>query len=155
MHYDVDKYDPNISFELVPQGIHRLRVEKAEEMVSKNGNPMAKVTFSVSGYRSKLFHYFVDGEQLQRNIDPFFDSFGIQPGDFNLENWIWKIGAAKVIHEEYQGKQQAKIHYFIIRSEQMDLPPWGEANARAQAPSGYSGEFGGGYSSSDELECPF
>jgi hypothetical protein len=161
-HYDTSKYDPDVSFELIPRGIHRLRVVEAEEAVSKRGNTMAIVTFSVSGYTSKLFYYFVDGEWFQRKIDPFFDSFSIQPGDFNLKNWFGKIGAAQVIHEEYQGKQQAKIHYFIKRDKQMDLPSWGLAAAGEQdqlnTPSGgYDGEFGGSYEGggSGDPECPF
>ena len=60
-HYDNKKFDPNTSFEPIPVGPRRLRIEAAEEATSKSGNEMIKVTFTASGHSGKLFHYFVDG----------------------------------------------------------------------------------------------
>ena len=59
-------------------------------------------------------------------LDPFFDSFGITPGDFNVLNWRGKVGAAQIKHEIYQDNTQARISYFILRSKQGSLPPWEE-----------------------------
>ena len=128
-HYDGKKFDPNTAFEPIPAGRHRLRVEAAEEATSKSGNEMIKVTFSVSGHAGRLFHYFVDGEKIQMFLDPFFDSFGISPGDFNVLNWRGKVGAAQVKHEMYQDKPQARIAFFILRSKQGELPQWQEASS--------------------------
>lgn len=132
-NYDAKKYDPSTSFEVPPVGKHRLRVEEAEEGRSKNGNDMIKVTFSISGFAGRLFHYFVDNEYLQRNIDPFFDSFGIKPGDFNFLNWRGKTGAAIVKHALYEGNPQARISCFILKSKQADLPAWQDKGGLAPA----------------------
>ena len=48
-----------LSFELVPVGKHRVRIESAEECKSKNGNDMIKLIMQVSGMSSRLFHYIV------------------------------------------------------------------------------------------------
>ncbi|GHV55013.1 hypothetical protein FACS1894216_16240 [Synergistales bacterium] len=126
-NYNTDSYDPNaVSFEPIPIGAHRIRVEEAEEGTSKNGNAMIKVTFSVSGHKGKLFHYFVDNEWIQRNLDPFFDSFGIQPGNFNLLTRRGKVGACVVKHEMYDGGARARISYFVLKSKQKDIPAWKE-----------------------------
>ena len=60
-------------------------------------------------------------------LTQFFDSFkDIEEGDFNMANWIGKVGAVKVKHEEYNGNQTAKISYFIHKDKQADLPAWVE-----------------------------
>ena len=133
-NYDANKYDPTTAFEAPPVGKYRVRVEETEAQTSKNGNNMIKVTLSISGHPGRIFHYFVDNEYLQRNIDPFFDSFGIRPGDFNILNWRGKVGAAYIKHELYNDTPQAKISYFILKSKQGDLPAWQEKGAAPASP---------------------
>jgi hypothetical protein len=128
--FDASQYDPNKSFELIPVGDHRVRIETVEEQVSKTGNDMLKLTLTASGYGSKLFHYVVfmpdRPEITNQNLGTIFDSFGIQQGNMNIYEWQGKVGAARVKHEQYDGKPQAKIAYFLLRSKQDDLPPWQE-----------------------------
>lgn len=128
--FDANQYDPNKSFELIPVGDHRVRIETVEEQTSKSGNDMLRLTLSVSGYGSKLFHYIVfmpdKPEITNQSLGSVFDSFGITPGDMNFYGWQWRVGAARVKHEQYDGKPQAKIAYFLLRSKQGDLPPWQE-----------------------------
>jgi len=129
--FDANQYDPNKSFELIPVGDHRVRIETVEEQISKNtGYEMFKLTLSASGYGSKLFHYVVfmpdRPEITNQNLGTIFDSFGIQQGNMNIYEWQGKVGAARVKHEQYDGKPQAKIAYFLLRSKQGDLPPWQE-----------------------------
>lgn len=128
--FDANQYDPNKSFELIPVGDHRVRIETVEEQTSKSGNDMLKLTLSVSGYGSKLFHYIVfmpdKPEVTNQILGSVFDSFGIQQGNMNIYDWQGKIGVARVKHEQYDGKPQAKIAYFLLRSKQGDLPPWQE-----------------------------
>lgn len=129
--FDANQYDPNKSFELIPVGDHRVRIETVEEQISKNtGYEMFKLTLSASGYGSKLFHYVVfmpdRPEITNQNLGTIFDSFGIQQGNMNIYEWQGKVGAARVKHEQYDGKPQAKIAYFLLRSKQDDLPPWQE-----------------------------
>lgn len=129
--FDANQYDANKTFELIPVGDHRVRIETVEEQISKNtGYEMLKLTLSVSGYGSKLFHYVVfmpdRSEITNQNLGTIFDSFGIQQGNMNIYEWQGKVGAARVKHEQYDGKPQAKIAYFLLRSKQDDLPPWQE-----------------------------
>jgi hypothetical protein len=119
-HYDPSKYDPTPAFELPPEGEYWLCVEDAEEKRSKAGNEMIEVKLSVDGYACHIFHAFVDNEYIQKYLDRFFASFGITPGDFNLSGWIGRKGKARIKHEEYNGRTNAKIGYFIQRKDEQD-----------------------------------
>lgn len=121
------------TFQPIPEGTYRIRIKSAEKAMSKKGNDMLAFQFEVSGSSQVLYHYitFLDNnpEITNRMLTQFFDSFaGIPEGDFNMKQWIGKVGACKVKHEEYNGNQQAKISYFISADKQDDLPPWREAN---------------------------
>ena len=90
---------------------------------------MLALQFDVSGYSSLLYHYIVfmpdRPEITNRMLTQFFDSFkDINDGDFNMQNWVGKVGACMVKHEEYNGNTSAKISYFIHADKQADLPPW-------------------------------
>lgn len=129
-------------FNIVPEGAHRIRVKSAEKAVSKNGNDMLVLQFEVSGYTSLLFHYivFLDDrpEITNRMLTQFFDAFPTIPeGDFNMNNWVGKVGACIVKHEEYQGQASAKIRYFLRKEKQDGLPPWKEPNGLTTDKDGY------------------
>jgi hypothetical protein len=112
-NYDPDKYDPNPSLALPPEGRHVLRVEDAEWATSRNGNDMIKAAFSVDGYPGRVFHYFVDNEYLQDKLNSFFSSFGIDHRQVRPEVWRGSRGGAVIRHEEYNGGKQAKVWYFV------------------------------------------
>lgn len=119
------------TFQPIPEGAHRVRIKSAEKAQSKSGNDMLTLQFDVSGYNSTLYHYITfmkdRPEITNRMLTAFFDSFkDIPDGDFNMSNWIGKVGACQVKHEEYNGNTNAKIHYFIKADKQADLPPWKE-----------------------------
>lgn len=126
-------------FSIIPEGNYRIRIRDAEKAVSKKGRDMLTLQFDVSGRNEILYHYivFLDDkpEITNRNLTQFFDAFpGIQDGDFNLRNWIGKVGACKIKHEESDyngGTTQARVHYFIAANKQDSLPAWQEpANAK-------------------------
>lgn len=123
------------SFELIPVGKHRVRIETAEETKSKNGNDMIKITMQVSGMSSRLFHYIVfmpDNTQITNSkLAEFWDSFGIQRGNLNVASWSGKIGACKVKHENYNGDSSAKVSYFLKKKDQETLSPWQEPSGIA------------------------
>lgn len=130
-------------FEVLPEGQYRIRVKSAEKAVSKNGNDMLVLQFEVSGSNTLLYHYitFMDNkpEVTNRMLTQFFDSFkDIAEGDFNMQNWIGKVGACKVKHEEYNGNESAKISYFIHKDKQGDLPAWQEPTNSEGAGTGSS-----------------
>lgn len=138
-------------FDVLPEGDYRIRVAAVDKAVSKNGNDMLAMQFDVSGRTQMLFHYIVfmkdRPEITNRMLTQFFDSFkDIPEGDFNLQNWIGKVGACRVKHEEYQGNPSAKIRYFIKADKQGDLPPWQEPSS--------SGGFET-IAEADEGELPF
>jgi hypothetical protein len=124
-------HEESRGFEAIPEGDYRVRIAEAEKAVSKNGNDMLTLKLDVSGHNSKLFHHIVflpdRPEITNRMLTAMFASFkDIKEGDLNEQNWIGKVGACHVKHEEYNGDKQAKVHYFIAADKQGSLPPWQE-----------------------------
>ena len=116
-------------FKPLAEGVYRVRIKSADKAISKSGNDMLTLQFEVSGSRAILYHYIVfmndKPEITNRMLTQFFDSFkDIEEGDFNMQNWIGKVGAVKVKHEEYNGNMNAKISYFIHKDKQAGLPAW-------------------------------
>jgi hypothetical protein len=133
-NFNTNDYEEQ-SFKPIPVGDHRMRIESAEEQTSNSGNQMIKLVLEVSGYNSTIWHFIVfmpDNQKLtNQKLGEIFNSFGITPGDFNLTNWIGKVGAAKVKHEAYNGEMKPKIAYFISKDRQDKLPAWQEPPSKA------------------------
>ena len=140
--FNADDYKEN-DFGIIPVGDHRVRIANAEELTSKNGNDMLKLTLDVSGYSSSLWFYLVfmpDNPQMtNQKLGQIFDSFGIQPGNMNFASWVGKVGGARVKHEAYNGEQTAKINYFLSRSKVDNLPAWQDSPGKASVTGGGSG----------------
>jgi hypothetical protein len=119
------EYKREEQFPSIPEGTHRVIIEKADMAQSKRGNDMIVLQLAVSGYSWSLWYYlvFMDDhpEITNRNLTQIFDSFGIEEGNFSLSNWIGKAGACTVKHDE---EGRAKVGYFIKKSKQDTLPPW-------------------------------
>ena len=118
------------SFKPIPIGDYRMRIASAEEQTSGTGKQMIKLILDVSGYNSTIWHYVVllkDNQKLtNQKLGELWNSFGIQQGNFNLQTWVGKVGAAKVKHEEYNGITNPKVAYFINKDRQDKLPAWQE-----------------------------
>jgi hypothetical protein len=118
------------SFKPIPIGDHRVRISSAEEQTSSSGRQMIKLVLDVSGHNATIWHFIVflpDNQKLtNQKLGELWNSFGIQQGNFNLNSWVGKVGAAKVKHEDYNGEPNAKIAYFITKSKQDKLPAWQE-----------------------------
>jgi hypothetical protein len=129
--FSADDYTEK-NFKPIPVGDHRVRIAEAEEQTSNAGNQMIKLVLNVSGYSTTIWHYVVfmpDRKELtNQKLGELWNSFGIQQGNFNLQSWIGKVGAAKVKHEERDGETSAKIAYFINKDRQNKLPAWQEPN---------------------------
>lgn len=128
------------SFKPIPEGRHRIRINSVEKVTAKTGREMLAFKFDVSGYSSMIFHNIVfmeDRPQLtNRLLTQFFDAFpGIPDGDFNVNNWVGKVGAAQVKHEEYNGDTNARIHYFLKPDKAESLPPWIEPQRETEGSS--------------------
>ena len=120
------------SFKPIPIGDHRVRIASAEEQTSNSGRQMIKLVLDVSGYNATIWHYIVFMPENQKltnqKLGELWNSFGIPQGNFSLRQWVGKVGAAKVKHEDYNGELSAKIAYFINKSKQDKLPAWKDAN---------------------------
>ena len=119
------------SFAPLPEGKYRIRVKSVERAQSKSGNDMLVFQFDVSGSAKTIYYYLVfmpDRPEITNGkLTQFFDSFiGIRDGDFDILNWVGKVGAAMIKHEEYNGEKRERISYFIKADKQTDLPPWKE-----------------------------
>ena len=126
--FDASLYEEQ-DFSIIPAGDHRVRIEGVEEKVSKSGNEMYEITLAVNGYNSKLWFYLVldqsDVKKTTQRIGDFFDSFGIADKSMGSgKQWIGKVGAVRVKHEEYNGNMSAKVNYVIKRKNQDKLEPW-------------------------------
>ena len=127
------------TFEPIPEGEHRIRIKAADKAISSSGNDMIAFQFEVSGYNSLIYHYivFMDDkpEITNRLLTQFFDSFkDIPDGDFNMSNWIGKVGACVVKHDEYNGQKTAKVRYFLKAEKQDGLPAWIEPGEAKPTP---------------------
>jgi hypothetical protein len=120
------------SFKPIPIGDHRVRIASAEEQTSSSGRQMIKLVLDVSGYSATIWHFIVFMPENQKltnqKLGELWNSFGIPQGNFNLQQWAGKVGAAKVKHEDYNGEPSAKIAYFIGKSKQDKLPAWKETS---------------------------
>lgn len=118
------------NFKPIPIGDHRVRIASAEEQTSNSGRQMIKLVLDVSGYSATIWHFIVFMPENQKltnqKLGELWNSFGIPQGNFNLNSWVGKVGAAKVKHEDYNGEPTAKISYFINKSKQDKLPAWQE-----------------------------
>ena len=130
--FNPDEVELKDGWELVPEGKHRARIEKIEETESKAGNDMLVVHVEVSGYSGTLKEYIVDGEFSNNMIGSILESIGILDSfkkNVAISKVIQmakgKVGAISVKHEEYNGKPQPRIGFWLRRNKQDELPKWG------------------------------
>ena len=126
--FDASLYEEK-DFGIIPAGDHRVRIADVEEKVSSKGNEMYEITLEVNGLSSKLWYYLVldqnDVKKTTQRIGDFFNSFGITDKNMGSgKQWIGKVGAVRVKHEEYNGNMSAKVAYVINRKNQDKLEPW-------------------------------
>lgn len=131
-------------FEELAEGRYRVMIVDAEMAVSKSGNDMLVIKMQVSGTKRNLWNYitFLDDrpEITNRMLTQFFDSFGIDDGNFNLKSYLGKIGGCQVKHDQ---DGRARVQYLLNKKQQDNLPPWkGEAPKFEELPA-------------DEEELPF
>ena len=120
------------TFDKIPEGMYRVRIDDAEMTQSKAGNDMIKLTIAVSGQSRTIWDYIVfmnDNPSITNaKLTAIYDSFGIPEGNMKLSDWAGKVGAAKVKHDgDYE-----KIHFYLSRDKAASLPAWVEG--RTQAP---------------------
>lgn len=141
-NFNADDYKEN-DFGIVPVGDHRVRIAKAEETKSKNGNDMVVLTLDVSGHSGSLWYYLVfmpdNPSMTNQKLGQIFDSFGIAQNDMNINNWVGKVGGARIKNELYNGENSAKVSYFLSRSKVDKLPAWQDSPGKASVTGGGAG----------------
>jgi len=146
------KYEREDAFD-IPDGMYRCRIEDAEITVSSKGNDMVKITLEVSGKKANLWNYITfmpnNIEMTNRMLTQFFDSFGIEEGNFNCADWIGKVGACTVKHDE---GDLSKVGYFLNRKKQDALPKWVEPSEKT--PRAKKSETPEGFEPADD-DIPF
>ena len=140
--YNPENYNPN-GFELIPEGNYRVRIDTAENKVSRSGKDMIKLTLSVSGYDAKVWYYLVfdsNSDKMRQMTDQrlgsIYDSFGISSGSTEVYDWEGRPGGAHIRHRPDQdGNMRAEISYFLTRSKVDVLPAWREGSKAAEPES--------------------
>jgi hypothetical protein len=122
----------------ITAGDYRLEVLSAEEKLSSKGSPMIVVVVRPNKSDVKISHYFVKNEYFNRNITEFFDSFGIERGDFEFLGWVGAVGAGRLKEDE---KGYLKVHYFLSPEKAEKLPPWVGEKPERQKVSELGGDF--------------
>ncbi len=135
--YNPENYNAN-GFGLIPDGDYRVRIEEAQEKVSRTGKDMIQLTLQVSGFNSKIWFYLVfdsSSEQMTQMTDQrlgsIYDSFQIEPGNLNTYDWEGKVGGAHIKQKaDPNGNMRSEITRFLPRSKVATLPAWIEGQAK-------------------------
>jgi hypothetical protein len=102
-------------------GDHRFAVISAEEKTSKTGKQMVVITLKPNGATFTVNDYIVEGEYFNRKMTQFFDSTGIEEGNFNYLTWTGAVGAARFKENE---NGYLKVGYYIDQKRAEKLPAW-------------------------------
>ena len=142
-NYDPSQYSEK-NFEIIPQGDYRARIEDVTEKKFKSGNEGYEITLDINGYNSKMWFYLVldpsNAAATNQRIGDFFNSFGITSTAMGTgKQWIGAVGAVRVKHEQYEGKNTAKVAYCINRARQESLPAWKNTSGGGGAPAAPAG----------------
>ena len=129
--YNPENYNES-GFGLIPEGNYRVRIESALEKESRSGKDMVELTLAVSGYSTKIWYYLVFDNSNERMIQmtdqrlgSIYDSFNIEPGDFNFDNWEGRTGGARIRQRaDNNGTMRSEISYFMTRKKVAALPAW-------------------------------
>lgn len=130
-------------------GDYRCEVVDVEETTSKtSGLPMLVITVKPNGSNIRVKQYIVKNEHFNRNMTSFFDSFGIERGDFNTLGWIGAIGAGKFAEDE---NGYLKVKWFLSHKQAESLPAWVGPVPERQTVT----EIGGFEKIEDDSDLPF
>lgn len=119
-------YDPNQAgggFEALPEGEYEVLISKAEPTTSKtSGAPMIKVELTVrgdveqEGAKRKVFDNVVFSEKAMFKVHQIAGIAGVQAAA-NIDDFASQLYGKsvriKTKNEEYQGKTNAKVHYYM------------------------------------------
>ena len=130
--FNPDEYEER-SFEPLPAGNYRMRIDNVDQKMSKSGNPYWQIELAVSGDNRKIWHtitYMKDNMKMTgEKLKAFFAAFGITNYDLNQwQKWAGHTGGArtKIVPAQNGYEAKADIHYFLKPEETAKLPAWQE-----------------------------
>jgi hypothetical protein len=114
-----------------PEGEHFVRIDSAEWKKTRTDKDMIAITLTVKDYDGHMMHHITDnGNKFwDWELGDLFDSFGINPGDFNFLNWRGKVGKVIIKHDPSGNKTYAKIKDYVLKSRQGGTPAETPQNA--------------------------
>ena len=103
-------------------GDYRFVITGVSEQTSKTTKlPMLVVDMQLNPSGVVVKNYFVKNQYFNRNITEFFDSTGIEPGNFSFATWIGAQGAGRF---KVDDKGYLKLNFYLTPAQAKDLPPW-------------------------------
>ena len=156
--YDEELFQEKPTFVVPPEGDHRVRISSVEFKTFASGNEGYQIEMKVSGYNYHVRYFLVllkhDRDATNRKIGEFFNCFGIVEKQLgNGQNWVGKVGGARLQLEEYEGNEKAEIRYLMHRNTQDKLPAWKEVGGNIENTASKSPVFVKG--SEDDLDDLF
>ncbi len=129
--YNPENYESE-SYDLIPAGEYRVKIEDAAEQVSQSGKDMIRLKLKVNGYSVPLWYYMVfdnsteeSKKRTDQRLGAIYESFEIERGNVNVNDWKGKTGGARVKQRaDNKGEMRSEVHYFLSRKKVTTLPAW-------------------------------
>lgn len=113
--------------ERIPDGDYRLTITHAEEVLSRSGKEMLRLTCAIPNFSKTLnFHIIYDTEnrdRTNRNLRTMFNSFGIPEGCFDFDKYVGCEGAGHIETDE-RGMYE-NIRYLLTGERKNAIPAVG------------------------------
>ena len=124
--YNSDEYSKDDNdFPLIPEGEYQVKILDVKDTMSKTNKDMRVLKIELIGEEGKLPYNLVFDPENRRftnqALGRIFDSFKIPEGKLDRFEWLDKIGAAEIVHEEYKDRTYAKIKRFLTQERQEEL----------------------------------
>lgn len=124
-------------------GDYLVKVVKVENVLSRTGLNMHKITLQVKNVPVLYEHFVCEGDYYNLSMTRFFDAFKIQRGNFNFNSWINRIAYAHFENKEHTFTGQDGAEHTAVVSRLMffhnNIPAVNapeKVNALAQAVNG-------------------
>ena len=95
------------------EGLYLLTIEKAEEALSSNGNPMIKVTYKVDDHEGyKVFDQYTLIESCMFKVKEFFDALGMDTSadiDMDISELVVQQVTGTIFQDPYQAEMKNKV----------------------------------------------
>lgn len=116
---------------LLPEGTYVAQVDDCQELLSKKGNEMYKLTLAILPKRRRLYSYIVFSDKTQWQATSFRKSAGLEmPDDKEVEISLSEVDCFRRIvhvlveHEEgNDGVTRAKVSRFLTREAALKRNP--------------------------------